>query len=350
VEGDRPQPTAASGRIRGAAAAAVTRWRGTDGFEGALLYGSAGWGDAGDGSDADVMLLYDRPDVWSEVRRLRDPVSDLSFDVESASWSALARGVAGGWWLPRLVGGRVLLDPTGRLAALRRTAWREWDAAESRAARVEAALPRLPGGDTGPGSADAWRQAVCAAAQGVLLACGVPPSGHHLISRLSDAAGPEAVTALVSGATLPRTEAAAGAMHTATMTLHRWACDVAASREPGAATASQRQRILFALTQEAAATAEREASVWRAGAAWEQWGLACRDLVRIWVLRNVAPLVGVEPVPGALAAWLGRSQPSLVPVLWAALGLSPGTEPDVTEAQAAYGRLARLARERAGRA
>ncbi len=117
VAGDGPEPTPESERIRAAAFAAVRAWRDAEGFDAALLYGSAAWGDASEGSDGDVMLLFDRDGVWEDVVRVHEPASGLHFDVVRASWAAFERGLAGGWWLPRLAAGVILLD-FGHLARL----------------------------------------------------------------------------------------------------------------------------------------------------------------------------------------------------------------------------------------
>ena len=339
----------ASARIRSAALDAVRRWRVVRAFDAALLYGSAAWGDADDGSDADVMLLYDRGDQWTEVTRLRDDTAEpaLSFDVVHASWPAFAHGVAGGWWLARLAAGVVLWDGDQRLAQMSAEAQAAWSDPRARAARADQATGHAPEPGTDAAAGDAWYLAVVAAAQAVLLAHGVPPSGHHLLGRLQGVAGEAAVHALIAGAGLPRTGAAAAERHAAAVCLLRWARGVADGPRPDLSEA-QTQMIRFALSAETESAVETAAQAWRVRRAWAQWGLASRDLARIAVLRNVAPLLAVRPEPAALGAWLCANAPRLAPLWWEALGLAAWTPSDLAESREARRQLAGWAREGVG--
>ncbi len=335
-------PSPASARIRAAAIAAVRAWQCAEAFDAALLYGSAAWGDADEGSDGDVMLLHKGAGVWDEVTRVRDDASGLHFDVVRASWNAFERGVAGGWWLPRLACGLVLLDTGQRLALAAAPARRAWRDPVRRRERAVTALGSAPECGTGPGLVDAWRQAAISAAHAVLLARGVPPSGHHLLSRLHAAAGRSAVEALVEGLALPRSADEAMARHAAAMELLAWARGLVAGLPLAGQEPSQLQLIRFALSEDAHAAAVDAAAGWRRQRAWAQWGLVSRDLARIAVLRNVAPVVGVPPEPAAFAAWLGAHAPSLVTTWWEALGLRAGAEGDRLAAQRAHSTLAAL--------
>ncbi len=324
------RPTPESARIRAAAAAAIPAWRDAERFDAALLYGSAAWGDAGPASDGDVMLLSDR-----------DGVGD---DVVRASWAAFARGLAGGWWLPRLACGVILLDDgrLGRLGVDARLPWRDPGA---RAARAAAAMgPEPPAeGTAGPAAIDGCRQAVVSAAHAALLARGVPPSGHHLLGRLRAAVGPDAARALADGGALPRGREDAASRHDAAMALLRWARGVASEAAGPGSGAAAAQALRFGLSAETVEEAERAGAAWRREVAWGQWGLVSRELVRITVLRNVAPLLGVAAEPGALAAWLDGHEPPLLALWWEALGSKTWEAGDIGAALRARAALAQLA-------
>ena len=347
VAGDGPEPTPESERIRAAAFAAVRAWRDAEGFDAALLYGSAAWGDASEGSDGDVMLLFDRDGVWEDVVRVHEPASGLHFDVVRASWAAFERGLAGGWWLPRLAAGVILLD-FGHLARLAMEARLQWRDPAARAARAAAAVgtgPQPADDGTGPAAVDSCRQATLSAAHSLLLARGVPPSGHHLLTRLRTTAGQLAVDTLAEGVGLPSAPEGARAQHDAAMALLRWARGVAsaAAVAEGGSSAVAGQALRFGLSPDTVEEVEAGAAAWQRQGAWGQWGLASRDLARIAVLRNVAPLLGVPAAPDALAVWLTEHEPRLLPVWWEALGCKTWGAAHIAAAMRARATLTALA-------
>lgn len=341
--------TATSDRIRAAASVAVKAWWAAERFDAALLYGSAAWGDAQPGSDGDVMLLFGDPSQRDEVVRVRDGPSRLYFDVIRVTWDSFDRGVAGGWWLPRLACGAVLLDQAGHLAHRTVAARAAWSDPAARAARAAKALGPDPELGTGRGPLDAWPQATVAAAQAVLLDRGVPPSGHHLLSRLFLAGGQAAVDALVDGLALPRTAEDAAARHAAALTLLNWARTFATAEmaRPDLGT-RQAELLRFAFSEATLAEANAGAALWRRSGGWAQWGLASRDLARITVLRNVAPLLGVPAEPATLGAWLVDHAPALASTWWQALGLAGWSQGAVGAAKRARRVLAALAGQRTG--
>lgn len=341
--------TETSDRIRAAAVVGVKAWWAAERFEAALLYGSAAWGDARPGSDGDVMLLFGDPGQREEVARVHDGTSDLYFDVVRADWDSFDRGVAGGWWLPRLACGAVLLDRAGHLAHRTLQARAAWSDPAARAARAAGALGSDPEPGTGRASLDAWHQATIAAAHAVLLDRGVPPSGHHLLSRLFLAGGQTAVDVLVDGLALPRSAEDAAARHAAALTLLNWARAFATAEmarpDPGT---RQAQLLQFAFSEATLAEANAGAALWRQSGEWAQWGLASRDLARITVLRNVAPLLGVPAEPAALATWFVEHAPALASGWWRALGLANCSPAALGAAKRARRALAALLGQRTG--
>lgn len=350
MRASRAERTATSDRIRTAASITVKAWWPAERFDAALLYGSAAWGDSEPGSDGDIMLLFSDPGGQrDELVRVRDATSHLYFDVVRATWDSFDRGVAGGWWLPRLACGAVLLDQKGRLAQRAVEARVAWSDPAARASRAAEALGSDPGPGTGCGHLDAWHQATLAAAHAVLLDGGVPPSGHHLLSRLFLAGGEVAANALIDGMELPRTAEDAAAQHAATIKLLNWARTCATGDVARLNMETRQAQLLrFAFGEATLAEANARAALWRDSGEWAQWGLASRDLARITVLRNVAPLLGVPAQPAALGAWFFDHAPTLVFAWWQALGVATWSQAGMAAASRARRVLARLAGQRMG--
>jgi predicted nucleotidyltransferase len=108
----------------------------------AFVFGSAAWGDAGETSDVDIMVLLGRDDDFREVTRVRvselvsmSPPAPLFADIDRVSFERFQAAIGKGNWHYRVVNSVVLADD-GRYEAIRRQVSAGFASAEERARRA----------------------------------------------------------------------------------------------------------------------------------------------------------------------------------------------------------------------
>lgn len=106
----------------------IAAHNGLDGVVAAFVFGSLAWGDAGQGSDIDVLVLLDRDDDFREVQRVRvaDLLDDqgslpMFADIDRMAFTRFAQVVEQDGFIHRVVNSIVIIDD-GRYQVMRERA------------------------------------------------------------------------------------------------------------------------------------------------------------------------------------------------------------------------------------